>query len=307
MHGKDTSDRTRRRTPLVAGVATALLCALAAVAVPAPVAAALPGAAVRSQQSRPFSSEPTRVVAAYCPAGTRVTGGGGRVDGHPDHVVVTRMRPVHTNNLDRFEVAASEDETGTSLQWTVTAIALCASPVDGMEIVSETRPGNDTVNSYAHVTCPAGKLPIGGGGQITGGKGQVHLGYLRDQYSHSTLARGMEDTTGFAGDWTVTAYAVCVPFPPPGSVRTVAAHHEVDSQNPREVTAEVTAACPAGMTVTGVYGMSFGNGDRNAVVQSVAPAALPGGVPGDEATVVARENNEIAGTWSVTAMASCHR
>jgi hypothetical protein len=307
MRRKDTSNRTLRWTPLVTGVATALLCALAAVAAPAPAAAALPGAAVRSQQSRPFSSEPTRAVAAYCPEGTRVTGGGGRVDGNPDHVVLTRMRPVHTNNLDRFEVAAAEDETGTSLQWTVTAIALCASPVDGMEIVSETRPGNDTLTSFALITCPTGKLPIGGGGQITGGKGQVHLGYMRDQYSHSTLARGMEDTTGFDGDWTVTAYAVCVPFPPPGSVRTVAEHSEVDSQNPQDVPAEATAACPAGMTVTGAYGISFGDGDRNAVVQSVAPAALPGGLPGGEATVVARENNEIDGTWSVTAMVSCHR
>ena len=305
MHRQDSNGGTRRWTPLVAGVVTALLCTFVAVAAPAPATAALPGAAVRSQQSHPFSSEPTRAVAAYCPEGTRVTGGGGRVDGNPDHVVLTRMRPVHTNNLDRFEVAAAEDEAGTSLAWTVTAIAICASPIDGMEIASETHVGGDSLYNYAFVTCPTGKLPIGGGGQITGGKGQVHLGYMRDQYSHSTLASGLEDANGFDGNWTVTGYAVCVPIPPPGSTRTVAVHSEVDSENPKEV----TATCPDGMSVTGVYGISFGNGDRNAVLQSVAPAALPGGLPGREVTGVARENNPIPPDkeWSVTAMASCHR
>jgi hypothetical protein len=282
------------------GVVTALLCAFA-VAAPAPAAAALPGAAIRSQQS-PFNSEPTKTVAAYCPAGTRVTGGGGSVDRNPGHVVLTRMRPVHTNNLDRFEVVGAEDETGTSLKWTVTAIAICASPVDGMEIVSLTHTGGDSLYNYAFVTCPTGKLPIGGGGQITGGQGQVQLGYQRDLYSHSTFASGLEDANGFDGDWTVTAYAVCVPIPPPGSVRTVATNSDVDSTNPKTV----TATCPPGMSVTAGYGISFGNGDRNAVVQSVAPAALSGGLPGREVTVVARENNPIGGDWSVTVVASCH-
>ena len=41
-------------------------------------------------------------------------------------------------------------------------------------------------------------------------------------------------------------------------------------------------------------------------MQSVAPAALPGGLPGREVTVVARENNEIDHEWSVRAQASCH-
>jgi hypothetical protein len=284
-----------------------LLCAFAAVAAPAPAtaaqrgAAALPGAAVRSHQTA-FDSTPTKTATVHCPAGTRVTGGGGRVDGVPGHVVLTRMRPVHTNNLDRFEVSAAEDETGTPLAWAVTAIGVCASPVDGMEIVSVTRAGDDSLYNYALVTCPTGKLPIGGGGQITGGKGQVHLGYMRDPFSASTLAQGLEDANSFDGDWTVTADAVCVPVPPPGSVRTVIADSDVNSTNPKEV----TATCPAGMSITGGAGISFGNGDRNAVLQSVAPAALPGGLPGREVTVVARENNPIGGTWSVRAVAFCH-
>jgi hypothetical protein len=291
---------TRRRWVWAAGIGAVLLGSLAVTAL-TPAEAALPGARLVSVQSA-SDSTPTKSARADCPSGMRVTGGGGRVAGASSHVVVTRMQPVHTNNADRFEVTAAEDETAPTASWAVTAIAVCANAIGGMEIVERTEPGGDTLNEGARADCPAGKVPSGGGGRITGGQGQVQLLHTGATVGPpNVFAQGLEDPNGFAGDWTVTAYAVCVPSTPGTSaVRTK--DFGSDSQD-RKV---VTASCPAGMSVTGGAAIVFTNGEnRNPVVESVAPSQA-GGAPGRDVTVIGRENTPTAATWSVTAVAYCH-
>lgn len=67
-----------------------------------------------------FNSTPVKTVAAKCPTGQRVIGGGGRVNG-AQHVVITQQRPVYGSASDKFVVSASEDQFGTSQFWAVKA------------------------------------------------------------------------------------------------------------------------------------------------------------------------------------------
>lgn len=105
----------------VAGVVAVLLGTQVAVKAQA---AALPGAVVKSASSE-FNSRSPKTAVARCPAGKRVIGGGGRVN-NASHVVITGLQPVHTNNLDRYQVSAAEDEIGFSGQWAVQAFSRSA-------------------------------------------------------------------------------------------------------------------------------------------------------------------------------------
>jgi hypothetical protein len=297
---------TTRRWIAAVGTAAMLLGALAASQ--APAMAALSGATVVSEQSD-FTSDGPKSAIAVCPPGKRVTGGGGRVDGVPGHVVVTRMRPVHlgddVNFEDSFQISASEDETGTNDQWAVTAIAICADPIDGIEIVSSSEQGGDTVLEFAQATCPLGKTAIGSGGRISSTSGEVHLVQTGapNPSSTRTVVQGLEDTSGFAGNWTLTAYAICVPTPAQGTFATAQATTSLSSASPQ---LPGPATCPAGMSVTGSAGAVFGGQSREPVLQAVDPEALAGGVPGNEVDMIARENNPIGTNWNARVIAFCH-
>ena len=78
-------------------------------------ASSVPSAVVTSKLTA-FDSTREKSVAADCPAGKRVIGGGGRVNA-AQHVVLTELQPVHTNTGDRYVVSASEDETGFAGSW----------------------------------------------------------------------------------------------------------------------------------------------------------------------------------------------
>ena len=74
------------------------------------------------------NSSTSKTVAANCPVGKRVLGGGGTVTGGRGQVVLERLEPVQTATTDRFVVGAREDGTGYASNWRLTAYALCANP-----------------------------------------------------------------------------------------------------------------------------------------------------------------------------------
>lgn len=95
------------------------------------IAFASPAAALSVRQeatTSPLTSQ-SKSVTVPCPAGTRVTGAGGRIDGAAGQVVLDDVRP--SADLTSVTVNALEDETGTTAGWTVTAIAMCTTAPRG--------------------------------------------------------------------------------------------------------------------------------------------------------------------------------
>jgi hypothetical protein len=290
--------RPDRRRPRWIGVVGAV-----AVVVALPVAWQVLGQGVASAATVPtatvvstitgFDSTATKTIAAQCPAGTRVIGGGARISG-AQHVVLTREEPVHTSAGDSYVVAASEDQTGFAGTWALQAYAICAAPPPGLEIVSATSaPGSDAFLGVT-ASCPAGKFAVGAGGRINSGGGQVALSTIAEgsRWSLRTTAGGTEDPDGFAGTWSVTAFAVCVIPTSLSDLQIVRVQSASDATNPK-ITA---ASCPAGKKATGGTAFSSFPG----VVQSVTPDANRLGIQG-----IARNDGPVGGVWDLTVVALC--
>jgi hypothetical protein len=211
------SGRIARRWISAGGVVALLLGVQVAtqVVAQAPAGAALPRV-VQVFGVNSSGSQTPKIARAECPEGMRVLGGGGHITGigGPDrHVVLTRLQPIHTNNRDRFEVAAAADETGEERPWQARAVAWCADAdvLPDYEIRSNTF--EDVGEHYRTVpaVCAEGTKTIGGGARVTGGQGQVHLYRARPEGSarRAVWAGAREDRNGYPRDWTLTAYAVC--------------------------------------------------------------------------------------------------
>lgn len=178
--------------------------------------------------------------------------------------------------------------------------AICADPLPGLKIVSATSETGSPNNELKVVDCPTQTLALGSGGRIGGGHGQVHLNET-SAGSNLSFARGQEDSTGFAGNWTVTAYAVCADVP-------LSRHAVITGFSPQGGSVDrkfAEARCPNGMTVTGGSAAISGGDTIRAVIESVKPDVLPGGAPGDRIQVIARENSPTNSHWTVRAIASC--
>jgi hypothetical protein len=190
----------------------------------------------------PFTSSTSvaKSVTATCPAGTRVIGPGGDTTPGNGSVVLNQIRP--DASLTSVTLHANEDEVGTPSNWFLQAFVICAAPPPGLELVSATS-ASTSANKSVVATCPSGKRLLGNGAEITGAAGQVLLdGQLPNAQLTSVTANAVEDETGTAAAWSITAYAIC------GSAVTgCASARAVD--------------CPAGKLVTGA-GIDIAGGTR---------------------------------------------
>lgn len=165
--------------------------------------------ATRVEVSTVSNGTDIKSATARCPVGTQLTGASGLLTGAVGNVVMDDLRP---NGNPPNGVTVTGDEIDPELSWSATAIALCANPLPGLERVTATSPSNSS-NKSVTATCPAGKKLVGLGGEISGGLGEVVI----DDYTPSELltratVTGSEaiDLDGaYAGNWTVTAYAIC--------------------------------------------------------------------------------------------------
>lgn len=265
-----------RRVTVAAAMLVALLAAAAGVSVlsasPA-LASTVPTATVIGPNSA-FDSLPEKTTIANCPAGQRVLGGGVRVNGGDDHIVITRQEPVHSawTDQDSFVVTAVEDPTGTTNVWALQAYAVCAPPVTGIVIVAAAGATDSQPFQGVTARCPANKFLLGAGGRILDGQGRVGLvtqtvgGSL---FPNGVNAGGLEEfgstdaqgnIVGFPGNWSVIAFAVCAPRVLNTDVEVVRTTVASSLDNPKIL----TATCPAGKRVTGGAGWA----DVTAVVNS---------------------------------------
>lgn len=252
-----------------------------------------PASATVVSSLTPFDSTANKTIAAVCPAGKRVLGGGARVNA-AQHVVLTREEPVHTSAGDSYVVEASEDRIGFAGAWALQAFAICADPPPGLEIVSATGPAGSRAFQVVNADC-RGKLAIGAGGRINGGGGRVDLLTIAQGmgFASGTAAGGSEELAGFGGTWSVTAFAVCVT---PVSFRDLQNVRVDVAQGPGNRTI-AEARCPPGKRVTG--GTAFSN--IPSVIEVIAPDALRLRVQ----AIARNDSPDVTNTGLLTVIAFC--
>jgi hypothetical protein len=202
--------RTRRSWTAVLGLGVAVLAAQGLAVAPA-AATTIPAGSVEVKTALSPFSLGNKTQRVNCPAGKVALGGGSQTSGGP-HLVITEARPISDPAGNGFVVTAQVDQVGVTSPWTVTVFAFCAVAPPGYEVIPQVNPPTTAFSDAALARCSAGKNAIGSGGQITGGNGQVNLTMGPNNLSGVASASGAEaaeDADGFAGNYQLTAYAIC--------------------------------------------------------------------------------------------------
>jgi hypothetical protein len=273
----------------------------------APAAAAtLPlGTVTAFTAQSPFDTRAEKSFTVSCPDGQRVTGGGAFTVGGI-HAVITEMRPVRpTSGPDFFQVSAAADQFGIAGSWSFQVFAFCAvAPASAaVEIVPSARQ-LFTGNGQAGATCPAGKVLIGTGGLIEGGRGQMDLGMFPN--SSGTLANGSAafakvDADGFSGQYALTGYSVCArPNDLLNDFQLVRRLFRTATNLPSQT---ATVACPSGMALTGLGGATVLPGTH---LQQIRPT-VAGGRLANLATVGAQSSVPPTEAWDLDVSLFCAR
>ena len=129
----------------------------------------------RVSATSPLNST-NKSVSVSCPAGKRVFGAGADINTFNGQVILDDLRP----NAALTSVTANglEDETGNPAPWSVTAYAVCANSIAGLERISETGPLDTNGFKVLFPNCTGGKVLTGIGADINTFNGQVQLGAL---------------------------------------------------------------------------------------------------------------------------------
>ena len=143
---------------------------------------------------------------AYCPAGRKVIGAGGRTEGKP-HTVLDTIHvsgdlssvTVEVFGLDGFPPSAH-------------AYAVCIRPVPGQQLVTAST-GYTSSDKTLSVECPAGTQVHGVAGGITGAGGQAYIDRLAPHGVGLAVSGAdidlREDADGYAETWQATVQAIC--------------------------------------------------------------------------------------------------
>jgi hypothetical protein len=167
----------------------------------------LPGLQVVSATSA-VNSAGVKSVGAVCPAGKQVIGAGGSANGDPGEVSIGFLAPQEPELTDVGVMATKI--IGAPVNWNVSAFAICANPLPGLQLVFASSPNNRTVDKNVAASCPTGKRVTGMGFQIPGGRGQVSMNSLfPNDALTAVVIVGIARAEDVGFDWGVTAFAVC--------------------------------------------------------------------------------------------------
>jgi hypothetical protein len=280
---------------LVAGLAAAV----ALVATPAPASAAVPGL-IYVNANTGFDSNVYKSVTVGCPGGTQVVGAGYDLVGAEGSVVLDDFIPfANSVTVGAGEVVGpGEPSDGTTEAWQVRATAVCADPVPGYTIVSNTSVFATGTSRAVTASCPAGLAAIGAGASLSNGFGQVSISDLERRNS-SVGAGAVDDEDHYSGKWSITAYAICGNAMP--GLRTVTAASAFDSSYFKSA----TAFCPAGQQVLGAGWFAFNGAVATEQLLNIH-ADVSGGGPSPGANGFASEDaNGYSGDWQMFTEAVC--
>jgi hypothetical protein len=162
-------------------------------------------------------SAASRTAYAWCPAGRKVLGVGGRVTA-PDvrKVFLTAVKPTGTGN--GAELAGIEMSGGYAGNWWLHSWAICATEPAGWDVVAAANAPGDR---WAAFMCPYPKRLTGGGAYIGDSLGEVYLTKIRiDRWGPldgkafpggvAAEAAWVGQTPGPGHEWSIKAYGVCV-------------------------------------------------------------------------------------------------
>jgi hypothetical protein len=211
-----------------------------------PASAAVGTITVDSDSQQNLNGDTVESVVAECPAGSALIGTGWDAN---SRAVVDEAVPDVAAKTVRAEAWAPDDGT-SSPTWSVTAKAICATGVTGVDREHGVS-AYDTINTKsATATCDFGKKVVGAGFEIGSfAAGQVHLTSVVPTATTVTVTASEDDTgatesTGANADWAINAYAVCATEP--FGLQIVA--------SPSPAYRTDTTTCPANKSVIGAAG-----------------------------------------------------
>jgi hypothetical protein len=279
----------------VAAFAASCAAALAVVAGAATPAHAVPGLE-HVTDSTVSNSDVFKGIRVSCPAGKLVVGGGASIGGGGAEVTVTHFAPLPGGT--GFGAKAYEDKDGFLGNWSLTVHAVCADPLAGYEIQEATSLPASPPEAGVGVSCSAGKDILGTGAEVSPGRGDVILtaSVPIDAMQDGVRAIGQETEGGFAGNWTVTAWAICADPVAGHSVEAVST--PFDSTSPKAA----LVTCPAGTAAhgTGVL-ISGGAGEVGLAEIVLAPSPVPTVVR----ALAYEDQTTYANNWRVRTYAIC--
>jgi len=285
MHDRSGS---RRLAAAVIAVAFAVLCGAFA----GTASAAVPGLQLVTATSADSSFFVKQAIAS-CPAGKKLIGTGGRLTGASGQAVIDDLTP--NSALTETMVIATEDDDGTTATWSVTAFAICANPVPGLQLVTASLASNSVTGTGVTAACPAGKQLIGTGGELTDAAGEVVMDAITPGSTLTSVrVKGYEDDTGAAANWSVTAYAICA-NPLPGLQRVTATQVSQSA-----FSSGANAVCPPGKKVIGTGG-NFSGGFGQVVMDDIAPDPTLTSL----SVIGYEDDNGTAANWTTRAYAIC--
>jgi hypothetical protein len=227
-------------------------------------------------------------VTVGCPGAKRVLGAGADINSFNGEVILDDLRP--NAALTSVTANAVEDETGNAFNWSVTAYAVCADPVAGLERISEVSPLDSSSPKILFPSCPSGKVMTGVGADINSFNGQVQLNGLDFGGPQNILLSATEDETGNPINWSLTAYVICA-----AGTRRVEVTSFANSDPKNE---NATCEIP-GQQVTGGGGGTL-NGAGEVVMSRLRPDP-----PNNFLSTAYEDDGGFAGDWQLRADAVC--
>lgn len=227
-------------------------------------------------------------VTATCPAGKQVLGTGADINAGNGQVVLDDLRP--NAALSAVTAQAVEDETGHSGPWSVTAYAVCANAIVGLERIStDSGLGSDDPR-IGQFLC-SGKRVTGTGADINAGNGQAfvtHFGIAPLGNTSGVLQAAVEDETGHPSLWSLTSYAICARTVELGQIASTAQN----SSSPKEV--------PVSCLLSEHQAIGLGRLDVMSGGQEVVPDRF-----GPDGSTAHEDEGGFAGSWRLDARAIC--
>jgi hypothetical protein len=152
-------------------------------------------------------------------------------------------------------------------------------------------------------TCPPGTRVTGGSGRVTGITDHVVLTRMQPRHTNnpavpdSYIVTAIEDETAPAGQWAVTAFALCAD-PLPGQTIVISRSPTDSGNSEREI-----VDCPTGRRAIG-SGVRVNGGAGQVHITEMTMGGFANGRTSTFAT--ARENHDgFGGDWSLDAFAVC--
>ena len=213
-------------------------------------AAASIGTITLAHSASPVDGTDIKEATATCPAGSIAFSGGATLAGLPvpysSRFLLHQSVPLGDPPSSWYVLAQEHSPSGDP--WGISSWALCAERIDGYELVSAVGAADSETPKSLAVSCPAGKVPIGGGGGIYFFTSNLGL-YSLLPTSTGWQVRGAE-RFGQAANWLVAVSVSCAPQVDVSLVDVLTTNY--DGQDDFDT---VSAGCPANRRYIGGGGL----------------------------------------------------